>query len=107
VIVDVVSCAIAGIDFIHAVGRLFLCKGFTAKMTGVKLAAHKRRALGASFRTLHRLPPGKSQKSILREQGLMRFRLLCPPDRQDSEASPASQHTRGLEVNDSKHPTSW
>jgi hypothetical protein len=32
VIADVVSCAIAGIDFIHAVGRVVVRDGFAAGM---------------------------------------------------------------------------
>jgi hypothetical protein len=35
VIADVVSCAIAGIGFIHAVGRLLVRKGFTASLNTV------------------------------------------------------------------------
>jgi hypothetical protein len=35
VITDVVNYAIAGIGFIHALGRLFVCKGFTASMNTV------------------------------------------------------------------------
>jgi len=49
---------------------------------------------------------GKLQKFILRERGLMRSRLLPPPDHQGAQAPPASQHTRGLEANDSRHRTS-
>jgi hypothetical protein len=36
----------------------------------------------------------------------MRSRLLPPSDRQGAQASPASQHPRALEANDSKHRTS-
>jgi hypothetical protein len=35
VIADVVNYAIAGIGFIHAVGRLFVSKGFTASVNTV------------------------------------------------------------------------
>ena len=34
-IADVVTYAIAGIGFIHAVGRLFVCKVFTASLNTV------------------------------------------------------------------------
>jgi acyl-CoA synthetase (AMP-forming)/AMP-acid ligase II len=71
VIADVVSYTIAGIDFIHAAGRLFLRKGFTARMnTGMRLAAHK---VPRPWRFVSHFPQttsGKSQESILREQRL-------------------------------------
>jgi hypothetical protein len=43
VIADVVNYAIAGIGFIHALGRLFVSKGFTASMNTVMTQNRTRR----------------------------------------------------------------
>ena len=93
-IADVVSYAIAGIGFIHAVGRSFV---------------RKFRTSAASFRTIYRLPPTSHEihSARARVEGVMRFRLLPRPDCQGVQAPPARPHIRGLEVNDSRHLTSW
>ena len=93
-IADVVSYAIAGIGFINAVGRSFV---------------RKFRTSAASFRTIYRLPPTSHEihSARARVEGVMRFRLLPRPDCQGVEAPPARPHIRGLEVNDSRHLTSW
>jgi hypothetical protein len=93
VIADVVSYAIAGIGFINAVGHSFV---------------RKFRTSAASFRTFYKLPPTSHEihSARTRGEGLMRSQLLPPPDRQGAQAPPASQRTRGLEANVSRHRTS-
>jgi hypothetical protein len=104
VIADVVSYVIAGIGFIHAVGRSVVPKGFIPSMnTVVTLAYHKVPHL---WRFVSHFPQAASQATKVHSartkvEGLMRSRLLPPPDRQGAQAPPASQHTRGLEANDS------
>jgi hypothetical protein len=110
VIADVVSYAIAGIGFIHAVGRSFVPKGIIPSMnTVMTLAYHKVPHLWRFVSHFPQAASGKPQKvhsARTRVEGLMRSRLLPPPDRQGAQAPPASQHTRGLEANDSRHRTS-
>ena len=100
-IADVVSCAIAGIGS-------FVPKGFIPSMnTVMTLAYHKVPHLWRFVSHFPQAASGKPQRFILRgAEGLMHFRLLPPPDRQGAQAPPASQHTRGLEANDSRHRTS-
>jgi len=94
VIADVVSYAIAGIGFIHAVGRSFVRKGQHEHCYDTH------RTSGASFRTFHRLPPTRHEihSARARVEGVMRFRLLLRPDCQGVEAPPATPHIRGQEV---------
>jgi hypothetical protein len=110
VIADVVSYAIAGIGFIYAAGRLFIREGFIPSMnTVMTLAYHK---VSHFWRFVSHFPQAACRQATkvhfprTRVEGLMRSRLLPPSDRQGAQAPPASQHTRGLEANDSKHRTS-
>ena len=108
-IADVVSYAIARIGFIHAVGRSFVPKGFIPSMnTVMTLAYHKVLHLWRFVSHFPQAASGNPQKfsARTRVEGLMRSRLLPPPDRQGAQAPPASQHTRGLEANDSRHRAS-
>jgi len=109
VIADVVSYAIAGIGFIYAAGRLFVRKGFIPSMNTVMTLAHHK--VPHLWRFVSHFPQAASGKLQVhcprtRVEGLMRSRLLPPSDRQGAQAPSASQHTRGLEANDSKHRTS-
>ena len=70
-IADVVSYAIAGIGFIHAVSRSFVPKGFIPSMnTVMTLPYHE---IPNLWHFVSHFPPaasGKPQKFILRERGL-------------------------------------
>jgi hypothetical protein len=108
VIADVVSYAIAGIGFIHAVGRSFVRKGqhehcYDARLPQSSAPLALRFALFTDcLRLAMKFNPARA-----RIEGVMRFRLLPRPDCQGVEAPPATPHIRGLEVNDSRHLTSW
>jgi hypothetical protein len=70
VIADVVSCAIAGIGFIHAVGRSFVPKGFILSMNTVMTVAYHK--VPHLWRFVSHIPPaatGKQQKFTLRKRG--------------------------------------
>ena len=70
-IADVVSYGIAGIGFIHAVGRSFVPKGFIPSMnTVITLACHKVPHLWRFVSQFPQAASGKRQKFILRERGL-------------------------------------
>ena len=106
-IADVVSYAIAGIGFIHAVGRSFVRKGqhehcYDARLPQSSAPLALRFVLSAGCLR----QATKVHSARTRVEGLMRSRLLPPPDRQGAQAPPERQHTRGLEANDSRHRTS-
>ena len=109
-IADVVSYAIAGIGFIYAAGRLFVRKGFIPSMnTVMTLAYHKVPHFWRFVSHFPQAASGKLQKFIFRERGLKGWRLSALTSeggRSRKRITPASQHTRGLEANDSKHRTS-
>ena len=106
-IADVVSYAIAGIGFIHAVGRSFVRKGQHEHCYDARLPQSSAPlALRFALSTGCLRQATKVHSARTRVEGLMRSRLLPPPDRQGAQAPPASQHTRGLEANDSRHRTS-
>jgi hypothetical protein len=67
----VVSYAIAGIGFIHAVGRLFVPKGIVLSMSTVMmLTYHKVPHLWRFVSHFPQAASGEPQKFILRERGL-------------------------------------
>ena len=70
-IADVVSYAIAGIGYIHAVSRSFVPKGFIPSMNTVMTRAyHKVPHLWRFVSHIPQAASGKPQKFILRERGL-------------------------------------
>lgn len=94
-IADVVSYAIAGIGFIHAVSRSFVPKGFIPSMnTVMTLAYHE---IPHLWRFVSHFPPAASasHKSAFCANEGSKVDAL----RQGAQAPPASQHTRGLEAN--------
>jgi hypothetical protein len=110
VIADVVSDVIAGIGFIHAVGRSFVPQRFHTQHEHCYDARLPQSSAPLALRFA--LSTGclrqatKVHSARTRVEGLMRSQLLPPPDRQGAQAPPASQRTRGLEANVSRHRTS-
>jgi hypothetical protein len=71
VIADVISYGIAGIGFVHAVGRSFVPKGFIPSVnTVMTLAYHEIPHLWRFVSHFLEAAAGKPQKFILRERGL-------------------------------------
>ena len=101
-IADVVSYAIAGIGFIHAVGRSFVPKRFHTQHEHCYDARLPR--ISHLWRFVSHFPPAASasHKSAFCANEGSKVDAL----RQGAQAPPASQHTRGLEANDSRHRTS-